>query len=163
MAAKDAQSTAGRDELLRRLEALLPSVQSIDPSKAREAEATLARRHPLGGSDLGRIRTLCEEGIEAGWLCPREASPSVKFGRLAKDFGGYALDAVWMRDGAGLGHTHTRGEINICYPLEGTPRFDGREPGWVVFPPGSHHVPTVTGGTMLFLYFTPGGEVVWDR
>jgi hypothetical protein len=153
----------GREDLLRRLEALLPSVRSVDPAKARDAEAALARRHPLDGPDLGAIRRLCEAGLEAGWLCPRAAGPSVKFGRLAKDFGGYALDAVWMRDGAGLGHTHTRGEINICYPLEGEPRFDGREPGWVVFPPGSHHVPTVTGGTMLFLYFTPGGEVVWDR
>jgi hypothetical protein len=101
--------------------------------------------------------------MEHGWLCPRSAGPRVRFGRLAKDLGGYAVDAVWMDDGAGMGHTHTRGEINLCLPWSGEPRFDGRAPGWVVFPPGSHHIPTVTGGAMLFVYFTPGGEVVWDR
>ena len=29
--------------------------------------------------------------------------------------------------------------------------------------PGTHHVPTVEGGTMLFVYFTPGGDVTWDK
>ena len=85
----------------------------------------------------------------------------MSFGRLAKDMGGYAVDCVLM-EGKALGHTHPRGEINISYDWEGEPRFDGFEPGWVVYPPGSHHVPTVTGGKMLFVYFLPGGEVTWD-
>jgi hypothetical protein len=31
----------------------------------------------------------------------------------------------------------------------------------VVFPPDSAHVPTVTGGRMLIVYFLPGGAVEW--
>ena len=46
-------------------------------------------------------------------------------------------------------------------PLDGTPDFDGHGSGWAVYPSGSVHVPDVTGGTMLILYFLPGGEIEW--
>lgn len=153
----------GRDELLERLGALARVVARVDPADAPAAEARLSREAPPDGPEVSRIEALARAGLEAGWLCPRAAGGRVRFGRLARDLEGLAVDAVWMKDAEGLGHTHTRGELNLCLPLEGAPRFDGRPPGWVVFPPGSHHVPTVTGGAMLFLYFTPGGEVVWDR
>ena len=52
--------------------------------------------------------------------------------------------------------------INLGFAMSGKPLFDGRPPGWVVFPPASHHIPTVTGGEMLIVYFVPGGQVVWD-
>ncbi|RMG89073.1 MAG: DUF4863 family protein, partial [Candidatus Dadabacteria bacterium] len=39
----------------------------------------------------------------------------------------------------------------------------GQAEGWVVFGEGSDHVPTVTGGTMLLLYFLPGGRIDWKR
>ena len=142
---------------------LLPDIDAIDPADGMKAAATLGRRLPFDGPVVQGIRALCAKGLEDGWLAPRAAGPSVRFGRLAKDLGGYAVDCVWMKDGAGMGHTHTQGEINMCFAWEGDPRFDGHPPGWVVFPPGSHHVPTVTGGAMLFLYFTPDGAVVWDR
>ena len=67
-----------------------------------------------------------------------------------------------LMEGPAAGHTHTNGEINLGFRWSGDPKFDGRPTGWVVFPPGSHHVPTVTGGEMLLLYFVPGGKVVWD-
>jgi hypothetical protein len=35
----------------------------------------------------------------------------------------------------------------------------GEPPGWVVEPPGSVHVPTVAGGTMLIVYLLPRGEI----
>ncbi|MDA1195640.1 MAG: DUF4863 family protein [Planctomycetota bacterium] len=152
-----------QDELLARLEALLPSLDAVDPANEAEATARLNKRHPFDGEEVGAIRDLCQRGLAEGWLAPHDAGPTVKFGRLAKDLGGYAVDAVTMANDAGRGHTHTRGELNMCFPLAGEPLFDGLPPGWVVFAPGSHHVPTVTGGTMLFLYFTPGGAVVWDR
>jgi hypothetical protein len=59
-------------------------------------------------------------------------------------------------------HKHPRGEVNLSFALEGAPRFDGQPEGWVVFPPGSEHVPTVTGGRMLIAYFLPGGAIEWS-
>jgi hypothetical protein len=61
--------------------------------------------------------------------------------------------------GVGPGHTHGNGEIDLCLAVGGTPRFDGHGPGWVVYPPGSWHEPTVTGGAMDILYFLPGGAI----
>lgn len=158
----DAEKPAERTELESCLQTLAAALAGVDPAAAQDAQAHLSARFSFDGPDVTRIFQLCEQGLEAGWLVPHEAGPHVRFGRLAKDMGGFAVDAVVMESSAGRGHTHTRGEINMCFPLNGSPLFDGHGPGWVVFAPGSHHVPTVTDGTMLFLYFTPGGEVVWD-
>ncbi len=152
-----------QEELAQRLRALLPTIDGIEPADGEIAAEMLEATLPFEGLEVTQIRDLCREGIAEGWLLPRSAGPNVKFGRIDKDMGGYAVDAVLMENSAGMGHTHTRGEINMCFAWEGDPRFDGHEPGWVVFPPESHHVPTVTDGTMLFIYFTPGGEVVWDK
>jgi hypothetical protein len=151
-----------REEFETLLRHLIPAVDAIDAAAPEAAMEQLNENHPLDGEEGARIFELAREGLEAGWLAPREAGPGVRFGRLAKDMGGYSVDAVVMETCEALGHTHTNGEINMCFALEGEPRFDGHRPGWVVFPPGSHHVPTVTGGTMLFIYFMPGGQVVWD-
>lgn len=156
------ETPADLKELIARLEALLPSIDAVDATDAEAASAQLTAHHPFDGEEVRAILELCTKGLDADWLTPHAAGAKVTFGRLAKDMGGYAVDAVTMADGSGRGHTHPRGEINMCFPLQGDPRFDGHAPGWVVFAPGSHHVPTVTDGTMLFLYFTPGGEVVWD-
>ena len=153
---------AERTELEGCLRALLPAVDAVDSTEPKDAAAQLNRALPFDGPAVTRIFGLCEHGLDGGWLVPHPAGPHVRYGRFHKDLGGYAIDAVVMENAQGRGHTHTRGEINMCFPLNGVTRFDGLAPGWVVFAPGSHHVPTVTGGTMLFLYFTPGGEVVWD-
>ena len=71
---------------------------------------------------------------------------------------GYSIDVVHMT-GAGPMHRHPNGEVNYCVPLEGQPKFDGQEPGWVVFPPESRHVPTVSGGGMLIVYLLPEGAI----
>ena len=156
------QMPTPQEELAQRLRALLPTIDGIDPGDGEVAAEMLDTALPFDGPEVVRIRELCTAGMAEGWLLPRAAGPKVKFGRIAKDMGGYAVDAVLMDDGAGLGHTHTKGEINMCFEWDGEPRFDGHEPGWVVFPPGSHHVPTVEGGSMLFIYFTPDGAVEWD-
>jgi hypothetical protein len=154
---------SGAAQLIEHLYELLPIIDSVDASDGMQAAAELEARLPFEGPEVSAIRALCQQGLDEGWLTPRAAGSKVRFGRLDRDLGGYAVDAVLMESAAGMGHTHTRGEINMCFPWKGEPLFDGLAPGWVVFPPGSHHVPTVTGGTMLFLYFTPGGEVVWDK
>lgn len=135
--------------------------------------ATLIAR--LGTMDPGALeRSLAQLDVEQlvaatlmaaaeGWLTPREAG-GVRFGRLSKsceELGGNSLDAVDMDGPASGAHTHPRGEVELCIPVSGEPRFDGRDSRWVVYPPGSRHVPTVTGGRMLILYFLPGGEITW--
>jgi hypothetical protein len=153
---------AERTALLQELERLLPALQAADPADPRRAETALEGACPRGSLRASRIEALARVGVRDGWLLPRSAGPRVRFGRLAKDLGGYTVDFVLM-EGPAAGHTHPNGEINLGFRWSGDPRFDGRPTGWVVFPPGSHHVPTVTGGEMLLVYFLPGGQVVWDR
>jgi hypothetical protein len=153
--------SAEQSALMRELEALVPLLRTVDPAKPREAERALTATVPLASLRASRIRALAKVGMEQGWLVTKAAGPRVKFGRLAKDLGGYSVDAVWM-EGPAAGHTHVNGEINLGFAWTGHPTFDGHPPGWVVFPPMSHHVPTVLGGEMLLFYFLPGGKVAWD-
>lgn len=88
--------------LMAELEALVPVLRSVDPAKPSEAEKTLSATVPLTGLRAARIRALATVGMEQGWLLTKAAGPKVKFGRLAKDLGGYSVDAVWM-EGAGRG------------------------------------------------------------
>ena len=67
-----------------------------------------------------------------------------------------AFDVVLM-NGAGPNHIHPEGEIDLCFPFDGNPKFDGQEPGWVVYGAGSQHIPTVSGGTMAIVYLLPKG------
>ena len=94
-----------------------------------------------------------------GRVAPEREGPDARIDEMCEN----PPDPGVLMEGQAVGHTHPKGEINICFAWAGEdPRFDGHPAGWVVFPPGSHHVPTVTGGQMLFVYFMPGGEVVWD-
>lgn len=125
---------AARLELLRRL----------DPNSkgARELAASLVR--------------LCNEGKIAN----RGEMP-VKWGRVSKatpESLDQSIDVVLM-NGAGPRHRHPSGEVNFCIAIDGTPTFEGEPPGWVVMEPGSVHVPTVAGGTMLIVYLLPRGEM----
>ena len=62
-------------------------------------------------------------------------------------------------DKPGPGHEHPAGEFDLCFAVDAGARFDDRPEGWTVYPPGSWHVPTVTGGRMDILYFLPGGKI----
>lgn len=150
---------AAREELIAAMQPLAEAVSrwvGEDPARAR---AALEDAWPLSGEGVRAVERLGRAGLQAGWLTPREAG-GVRFGRLSKDLCGSSVDAVVMA-GPGPRHRHPRGEFNLLLPLEGNPLFDGRPPGWVVYGPGSEHVPTVRGGTMLIFYFLPGGEIEW--
>lgn len=149
-----------RQELEEILSEIVPTLKDLDLASPDAAEA-LEAAHPFKSPGMRRIRELCEIGVDEGWLVPREAGPKVQFGRLAKDLDGYTVDCVLI-EGEAKGHTHPHGEVTIGFAWEGDPRFDGHPEGWVVYPPESHHVPTVTDGKMLFVYFLPGGDVTWD-
>lgn len=152
-----ATPTSGRDALLEALAPVLEAVRLLD-LRADDAAERLEAALPSSGDVVRRVGALVREGVLQGWLCDRE-SAGVRFSRVQKGApGGWSVDAVHMR-GPGPGHVHPQGEVDLCFAVEGAPRFDGRAPGWTVYPPGSWHVPTVEGGAMDILYFLPGGEI----
>ena len=134
--------------------------ERLGPCPVAEPDAALewlAQHVPFDGPDVAELRRLALAGAEAGWLLPKQ-NGAIRFGRVAKDAHGFSVDAVWM-DTPGPRHRHPNGEIDLCFAVDGDPRFDGRPEGWTVYGPDSAHVPTVTGGTMLILYFLPGGAI----
>jgi hypothetical protein len=149
-----------KDELRDAVEALLPTLQKLDLSQDAPA-AALEAELPFGSEQIQAIGALLREADAEGDLLTGEAG-GVRFGRLAKDLGGFSVDAVWM-NGPGPKHKHPNGEIDLCFRLSGEARFDGQEPGWTVYGPDSQHVPTVAGGEMLILYFLPGGAIEFLR
>lgn len=146
-----------RAALLDALHPVLNIIADIDPASP-DAAQTLNERLPMGGPVLEKVGSLVRAGAHAGWLAPK-GEAGMRFGRVSRpslETRDFAVDAVDM-DHPGPPHTHPRGELNLCFAIEGSPSFDGQPPGWVVLPPGSWHVPTVVGGRMAILYFLPGG------
>ncbi|WP_138423657.1 4-hydroxylaminobenzoate lyase [Maritimibacter alexandrii] len=123
--------------------------------------AFLNREYPRDSPEFKRLGELCAQGEAEGWLVQREAG-GIKFGRPIKPggaAGSFSVDVVRMKDVKGPHHVHTTGEIGAVMPLEGAPKFDDFEPGWYVYPPGSDHHPTVTGGDAYVLYLLPEGAI----
>ena len=140
-------------ELLRPIAEKLKSVDMT----SKERAAAVAAAVPFDGPLVGAVRTAAFAAVASDWLLPKEAG-GIRFGRVAKDLCGFSVDAVLM-DKPGPRHRHPNGEIDLCFARAGTPRFDGNEPGWTVYAPDTTHVPTVSGGEMLILYFLPGGAI----
>lgn len=131
--------------------------QPLDDAMA----AFLNREYPQNGPDFQRLAALCAEGERDGWLMGREAG-GIRFGRAIKPggaAGGFSVDVVRMKDVKGPHHVHTTGEIGAVMPISGAPKFDAFEPGWYVYPPGSDHNPTVSGGDAYVLYLLPDGAI----
>ncbi len=123
--------------------------------------AFLNAEYPAEGPDLVRLAELCAEGEAEGWLMSREAG-GIKFGRAIKPGGAtgeFSVDVVRMRDVKGPHHLHPNGEIGAVLPIEGVPKFDGFEAGWYVYPPGSAHHPTISGGDAYVIYLLPEGAI----
>ncbi|MBX2803409.1 MAG: DUF4863 family protein [Myxococcales bacterium] len=151
-----------KEEVIEALRPLAHRIRQLDLSDREAAMAEMNRDHPI--ATLDAVRALLCEASEEGWLTPRRATPTLTFGRLAKateTTHDLSIDIVDMT-GAGPGHTHPKGEVNLCFALDGQPTFMGHPEGWVVEQPGSHHVPTVAGGRMLIAYFLPDGAMEFD-
>ncbi len=147
--------------LIDTLAPLAHRVSELDLSDPATAAATLEAEFPV--AELGAVRSALFAGRDAGWLTPRRASETLTFGRVAKPTEatyGQSIDAVDM-SGAGAEHVHPNGEVSLCFSETGDPRFCGHPEGWVVVGPGSQHIPEVTGGRMLIVYFLPGGAMQW--
>lgn len=119
---------------------------------------------PTSATYLG-LKASCEQGVAEGWLCDREGG-GIRYGRIFKpapDLAGFSVDVVDMKDLAGPHHMHPNGEIDLLMPIEGEATFDGRPAGWIVYPPGSAHRPTVAQGRALVLYLLPEGRIEFTR
>ncbi len=152
------------DTLTTALEPVFTALTTADPSDPGLA-ARLNAALQLDGDVCAAVRAAAEAGLGEGWLCDREAG-GIRFSRPVRPgdaSAGFSVDAVVMENVVGPRHTHTNGEINLCFAQDGEPKFDGNPAGWVVFPPGSTHRPRVDGGRMLILYFLPGGAIEFHR
>lgn len=128
-------------------------------------EARLNAEFPAGGAEFERIFAACQEAIAAGWMCNREAG-GIRFGRVVKPsdaIHGFSVDVVVMDSIRGPHHRHPNGEIDMIMPLDAEAKFDGRGRGWLVYPAGHAHSPTVTGGKAVVLYLLPGGAIEFTK
>lgn len=131
-----------------------------------ELDSWLNEQHGAGSATYRRLKEACVAAVAEGWMCNREAG-GIKYGRVIKpgdDVRRFSVDVVEMNDCAGPHHTHPNGEIDLIMPLDGSDaRFDGRPAGWCVYPPGSAHPPTVSGGRALVLYLLPQGQIEFTK
>jgi hypothetical protein len=128
-------------------------------------DAWLNTHHGAGSPTYAALKSACETGVAEGWLCDREGG-GIRYGRIFKpadDLHGYSVDVVDMNDIAGPHHSHPLGEIDLVMPQQDGATFDGRPAGWVVYPPGSAHRPTVRQGRALVLYLLPQGQIQFTK
>ena len=130
-----------------------------------QLDARLNAEFPADGAEFNRVFEACKAAIAAGWMCNREAG-GIKFSRVIKPceaIHGFSVDVVEMTDCKGPHHRHTNGEIDMIMPLDADAKFDGRGKGWLVYPAGHAHFPTVTGGKAIVLYLLPGGAIEFTK
>ncbi|TSA13539.1 MAG: DUF4863 family protein [Betaproteobacteria bacterium] len=126
-------------------------------------QADLNRQYPPDSEEFRLIRDACHVGIAGGWLCT-QGDAKRRYGRIfeAGDAThGFSVDVVDITDLVGNHHRHPTGEIDMIMPVAPEARFDDVGAGWLVYPPGSGHRPTVTGGRALILYLLPEGRIDW--
>ncbi len=151
------------DELRRQIVELTDKIagRALDPA----LQDWLNREHGADSETYRELQASCRQGVEQGWLCQHEAG-GIRYGRVFKpeaELQNFSVDVVDMDDLAGPHHSHPNGEIDLVMPLKGDALFDGNPAGWVVYPPGSAHVPTVSNGRALVLYLLPEGSIEFTR
>ncbi len=145
-----------KEQFVSLLNPVAEALRAVDVD-AGDAAAQAERAAAFTGAAITALRAAAVANIDSDWLLPKSAG-GIRFGRVAKDLSGFVVDAVLM-DVPGPRHRHPNGEIDLCFATAGEPRFDGHPEGWVVYGKDTTHVPTVSGGTMLILYFLPGGAI----
>lgn len=126
-----------------------------------ELQDWLNTHHGSESETFHELQASCRAGVADGWLCAREAG-GIRYGRIFKpdaELNDFSVDVVDMQDIAGPHHVHPEGEIDLVMPIDGDALFDGHPAGWVVYPPGSAHRPTVSKGRALVLYLLPQGSI----
>lgn len=141
------------------------TIQLVGRPLDASLQAWLNAEHGPASITYGSLKQACETGAAEGWLCDREGG-GIRYGRIFKpsaDLHGFSVDVVDMKDIAGPHHSHPNGEIDLIMPLESDAQFDGHQAGWLVYPPGTAHRPTVSGGRALVLYLLPEGRIEFTR
>ena len=143
-----------------------PVAQAIAGAPLDHAlEQRLNRDFPAGGAQVLALERACLDGIAAGFLCTQGGGKR-KFGRVfepAHDLATFSVDVVDIDDLVGNYHRHPTGEIDLIMPQTAGATFDARGAGWLVYPPGSGHRPTVKHGRVLILYLLPEGRIEWVK
>ena len=147
------------DELLRLLTPVMEfcAGKPVDGDLARTLDAAF----PADGQAFGAIAAILAQGIDDGTLCGKQAG-GIWFSRPAKPSDrtfDFSVDVVTYADLAGPHHVHPTGEIDMIVPVDPAARFDGQGRGWLVYPPGSGHRPTISNGTAIVLYLLPQGAI----
>ena len=152
-------SSAGRDALVAMLSRLKNDLKRADLAKPDAAHSALTSKYPLSGDYVAEVRRLCERGLEDGWLVPGKGEKA-RSARVApqSSWFPFAIEASLIA-GEAEAHGAPKGEVALCWPMEGKPKLCGSDPGWVVHAPGSKHQPKVTGGKMFMLSFLPDGAI----
>ena len=136
-----------------------------------DLDTWLNTEHGVGSTTFEQLKSSCETGVAEGWLCDREGG-GIRYGRIFKpapELHGFSVDVVDMQDIAGPHHAHPLGEIDLIMPIgddahvDGDAQFDNRPAGWLVYPPGTAHRPTVSQGRALVLYLLPEGRIEFTR
>ncbi len=128
-------------------------------------DAWLNAEHGADSATFASLEAACRDGVAAGWLCDR-AGGGIRYGRVFKPDAAlhrFSVDVVDMKNLAGPHHVHPSGEIDLIMPIDGDAKFDGRGAGWLVYPPGSAHSPTVSDGRALVLYLLPEGRIEFTK
>ncbi len=150
-------------KLVQLLAPLCEVIAELNPDD-ENAIVTLQERFGVESEEMQTLKREVRAGISEGWLCDREAG-GVRFSRIQKAGGDerpLSIDAVHMQ-AAGPGHTHPKGEFDLCFTVSGSPTFDGNAEGWTVYGKNTWHEPTVKGGVMDILYFLPDGEMRFEK
>jgi hypothetical protein len=116
-------------------------------------------------AEFSDIESLCRQAMDEGWMCD-QGQGDRRWGRVIDpnaEMMDFSVDVVSMAHGNGPHHSHPLGEIVLTLPQTPAARFDSRGAGWLVYPPGSSHYPTVTGGLAWVLYLLPQGKIAFTK
>ena len=135
----------------------------LNDESARLLQENLNRVFANDSSLMQEVFQQMRAGLDEGWLCPHSGR-GLTWGHVSdpEHAGGFSIESVFMSN-TGPGHVHPKGEIDLCLPITGNPQFDSSSDAWCVYPAQSWHIPTVTDGEMLILYFLPDGEIRFQR
>ncbi len=149
-------------DLHRFRDALRPVIDTIHDTPWDGAlEARLNEAFGPGTDTFSAMIDACRSGIEDGWM-GLAGDDRRKGGRVLQPEPAthdLSVDLVEIADIVGPHHRHPGGEVCAVLPVTEGARFDGNPQGWCVYPPGSAHWPSATGGRLRVLFFLPSGAI----
>lgn len=148
--------------LQRFLEVLKPVMQIVHEEPWGSALAVKLNASFGPGTEMfSALTEACRSGVEEGWM-GLEGDERRKGGRVVEPDPAtfdLSVDVVEIADIIGPHHRHPGGEVCAVLPISEGACFDGNPEGWCVYPPGSAHYPSATGGRLRVMFFLPRGAI----